>query len=171
MTDAETLHRVADKQAITEQLYRYCRAVDRIDIPLGHSVWHEDATADYGAEFYQGPGKPVIDLICKSHEGLISHSHMVTNVIIDLDGNRAGSEAYIYGTMRIERDGRLMQMGVWGRYLDAWERRDGRWAIVSRRVVFDHEEVRPVTPMGRVSGQTHDRNDPSYAVLFNGGLG
>jgi hypothetical protein len=73
--------------------------------------------------------------------------------------------------MRLMRGEQLMQLGVWGRYLDAWEKRDGRWGIVRRTVVFDHEEIRPVTPMGRVSGQTHDRRDPSYAVLFNGGFG
>lgn len=171
MTDADTLQRLADKQAITEQLYRYCRAVDRIDVPLGQSIWHDDAYADYGADYFQGPGKQVIEVICKHHEGLISHSHNVTNVIIDLEGNRAGSEAYVYGTMRLEREGQLMQLGVWGRYIDAWEKRGGKWGIVKRTVVFDHEEIRPVTPMGRASIQTHDRNDPSYSVLFNGGFG
>jgi hypothetical protein len=171
MTDAETLQRLADKQAIIEQLFRYCRAVDRIDIPLGHSIWHDDAHADYGADYYQGPGKGVIDVICKHHEGLISHTHNVTNVIIDLDGDRAGSEAYVYGTMRMEREGQLMQLGVWGRYIDAWEKRSGKWGIVKRTVIFDHEEIRPVTPMGRKSIQTHDRGDPSYSVLFNGGFG
>lgn len=171
MSEADTLRQVADRQAITDLLYRYCRAVDRIDIPLGHSIWHDDAVADYGADYYQGPGKGVIDTICGHHAGLSSHSHMVTNVIIDLDGDRAGSEAYVYGTMRMERDGQPMQLGVWGRYLDSWERRDGRWGIVKRKVVFDHDEIRPVTPMGRESIQTHDRDDPSYAVLFNCGFG
>ena len=171
MSDAALLQSLADKQAITELLYRYCRAVDRIDIPLGHSIWHDDAEADYGADFYQGPGKQVIDVICKSHDGLLSHTHNVTNVIIDLDGNRAGSEAYVYGTMRMEKDGQLFQLGVWGRYLDQWEKREGRWGIVKRRVAFDHEEIRPVTTMGRTSIATRRRDDPSYAVLFNGGFG
>ncbi|MEZ5743627.1 MAG: nuclear transport factor 2 family protein [Sphingomonadaceae bacterium] len=96
---------LADKQAIRDLIYTYCRAVDRIDVPLGHSIWHEDGEADYGASFYQGPGRGVIDLICKSHEGLLSHSHQVTNILIELDGNRAGSEAYVSGTMRLEREG------------------------------------------------------------------
>ena len=42
----EIMRTVPLKQAITELLYRYCRAVDRIDIPLGHSIWHDDAQAD-----------------------------------------------------------------------------------------------------------------------------
>ncbi|MEZ5744577.1 MAG: nuclear transport factor 2 family protein [Sphingomonadaceae bacterium] len=156
---------LADKQAIRDLIYTYCRAVDRIDVPLGHSIWHEDGEADYGASFYQGPGRGVIDLICKSHEGLLSHSHQVTNILIELDGNRAGSEAYVSGTMRLERDGQLMQMGVWARYLDSWEKRVGAWGLSKRMVVYDHEEIRPVTPMGQEIRSTRDGSDPSYAIL------
>ena len=47
---SETLQSLADRQAITEMIYRYCRSVDRLDIPLGHSIWHEDAIADYGPD-------------------------------------------------------------------------------------------------------------------------
>lgn len=46
-----------DRQAITDLLYRYCRAVDRLDVPLGRSIWHEDAIADYDDSFYQGDGR------------------------------------------------------------------------------------------------------------------
>lgn len=167
MSDLPTseIQALLDKQAITEQIYRYCRAVDRLDIPLGHSVWHDDAHADYGAEYYQGPGKGVIDLICQHHRGMVSHSHQVSNILIDLRGDQAGSESYMTGTMRSDRDGQLLQIGVWARYIDAWEKRDGRWAITHRQVVFDHEEVRPVTAMGRTLTSTRDQNDPSYSVL------
>src|SRR5690606_22158123 len=108
----------------------YCRAVDRLDIPLGQSIFHEDGYADYGAGFYQGPGKGVIEAICQSHHHLTSHSHQVTNILIEVDGDRAGSESYVFGTMRSAHDGKTMQIGVWGRYLDRWEKRDGRWGIV-----------------------------------------
>ena len=120
MTDR--LEDLADKHAISELIYCYCRAVDRLDIPLGHSIWHEDGHADYGADYYQGPGKGVIDVICQHHEALLSHSHQVSNILIQLDGERAGSESYVTGTMRVEQAGKTMHMGVWGRYLDAWEK-------------------------------------------------
>ena len=96
--------------------------------------------ADYGADYYQGPGKGVIDIICEHHRQLLGHSHQITNILIALDGDRAGSEAYVTGTMRHERDGKLFHMGVWARYLDAWERRDGdgespgaRWCSTMRK--------------------------------------
>ncbi len=159
------LRELADKQAIRDLVYTYCRAVDRLDVPLGHSIWHEDGYADYGADYYQGPGRGVIDTICQHHLGLTSHSHQVSNILIELQGDLAGSESYVTGTMRMERDGKPMQIGVWGRYLDRWERRDGRWGLLHRVVVFDHEEVREVQAMGRASRAARDTSDPSYAVL------
>lgn len=163
---SDLLTQLADKQAITELIYTYCRAVDRLDVPLGHSIWHEDGYADYGPDYYQGVGKGVIDTICKHHLGLLSHSHQVTNILIQLDGDRAGSEAYISGTMRMEREGKLMQLGVWGRYLDAWEKRDGRWGLARREVTFDHQEIREVTGMpAHGVAPARDRSDPSYKFL------
>jgi len=129
-------------------------------------VFHEDSHADYGASYYQGPGRGVVDLICQHHLGLLSHSHQVTNVLIEVDGDRAGSESYVYGTMR--RDvggGKQMQIGVWARYLDQWEKREGRWAIARRMVVYDHEELRDAVPMGQEIRSTRDAADPSYSFL------
>jgi len=161
----DTMQALADKEAIRTLIHTYCRAVDRLDVPLGHSIWHDDGEADYGASYYQGPGKGVIDLICRHHLGLKSHSHQVTNILIDLQGDRAGSESYVYGTMRREQDGKLLQLGVWARYLDAWEKRDGRWGLVRRMVVYDHEEVREATAMGQEIRSRRDGDDPSYRFL------
>lgn len=166
MLDKNEMQALADKQAIRELLYTYCRAVDRLDIPLGQSIWHDDGHADYGADYYQGPGKGVIDKICADQRGgLLSHSHQVTNVIIALDGDRAGSEAYVYGTMRMQAGAKLMQLGVWARYLDRWSRRGGRWGLDRRIVVYDNDEIRDVTPRSDSSRATRDRNDPSYKIL------
>jgi len=56
MSQDPVLAELLAKQAITEQIYRYCRAMDRVDSELGKSVWHADGLADYGPMF-QGPGK------------------------------------------------------------------------------------------------------------------
>ncbi len=87
-----SLDQVVARQKITDQIYRYCRAMDRIDRALGYSIWHADGTADYGENF-QGSGQGFIDHVCQQHAGLQHHSHQVSNVIIELDGDRAGSEA------------------------------------------------------------------------------
>jgi len=154
-----------DKQAITEQLYRYCRSVDRLDVPLGHSVFHEDATANYGPTSYQGSGRGAIDHICQAHLGLLAHSHQVSNILIELDGDRAASEAYVTATLRGSRDGSLFQLQVWARYCDKWSRRDGHWAIDHRDTVIDFDTITDVTPVHDHNWARRDAGDPSYAIL------
>jgi hypothetical protein len=156
---------LADKFAITEQLYRYCRSVDRLDVPLGHSVFHEDSTADYGPTGYRGTGRGAIDWICKAHLHLQAHSHQVTNVLIEVDGDRAGSEAYVTATLRMERDGQTSQLEVWARYCDRWSRRDGVWRIDHRDTVIDFDSSRDVTPKYHHEWTRRDPQDPSYAAL------
>ncbi|MFM6931543.1 MAG: nuclear transport factor 2 family protein [Novosphingobium sp.] len=162
MTDL--LAQVADRQAITDQIYRYCRAMDRIDHELGYSIWHEDGTANYEHNF-QGTGRQFIDHVCSQHSHLLQHSHQMSNIVIELDGDRAGSESYVTATLRMEREGRLMQMTVLSRYVDRWSKREGRWALDHRRAVMEMDEMREVTPMKKHNGWTRDRSDPSYEVL------
>lgn len=163
MTD--TLSHLADKQAITEQLYRYCRSVDRLDVPLGQSVFHEDSTADYGPTGYQGTGHGAIQWICQAHGQLLFHSHQVSNILIELDGDRAGSEAYVTATLRMERGGKMMHIENWARYCDRWSRRDGVWRIDRRETVIDYDSVREVTPMYNHDRGRRDETDLSYAAL------
>jgi hypothetical protein len=165
MTDAEILCAVADRQQITDLIYRYCRSVDRLDIPLGHSVWHEDGIADYGETVYQGNGRGVIDHICAQHRHTLHHSHQVSNIIIELDGDRAGSESYVTASLRVRGGDQLKQMTVWGRYIDRWSKRNGRWGLDKRLSVRDFDEVRDVTVMYEHDIGRRDRSDPSYGVL------
>ncbi|MEJ5977647.1 nuclear transport factor 2 family protein [Novosphingobium sp. PS1R-30] len=165
MAGEKEIQALLDKQAIHEALYAYCRSVDRLDHALGHAVFHADSHADYGEGVYQGPGRGAIDTIIKQHDGLTSHSHQVSNVLIALDGDRAGSEAYMTGTMRMLRDGKEFQIFVRARYLDRWEKRDGRWGIVQRAVAYDHDEVREVIAMRGPHNSARDTSDPSYSFL------
>ncbi len=154
-----------DRQAITDLIHVYCRSVDRLDVPLGHSIWHEGATADYGESFHQGPGKAVIDKICASHRGLLAHSHQIGNILITLDGDRAASEAYCTATLRLRRGETLMQMSVWTRYVDRWSYRCGRWGLDHRIAIRDFDETRSVTALSQPDMGSRDRTDPSYAVF------
>ena len=141
------------------------RSVDRLDIPLGHSIWHEDGIADYGETVYRGNGRGVIDHICAQHRRTLHHSHQVCNILIDLDGDRAGSESYVTASLRIRRGERLKQMTVWGRYIDRWSRRGGRWGLDQRLSIRDFDEVRDVVAMADHDVGRRDRTDPSYGVL------
>lgn len=165
MSDTAALREVADRQAITDQIYRYCRAMDRIDHALGYAVWHEDGTADYGADVFVGSGRGFVDHVCEQHGHLLVHSHQVTNIVIELAGDRATSESCVTARLRMERGGKLLQMVVLSRYLDRWSKRDNRWAIDHRQTVMDMDEVREVVPMKQHDTGRRDRSDPSYAFL------
>jgi hypothetical protein len=165
MNEAETLRVLADRQEITDLIFRYCRSVDRLDVTLGHSIWHEDGHADYGPGVYQGDGRGVIDHICAQHRQTLNHSHQVTNILIELDVDRASSESYHFACLRIARGDQPKQISVWGRYLDQWSRREGRWGLDRRLTIRDFDEIRDVTPLANHDVGQRDRSDPSYAVL------
>jgi hypothetical protein len=165
LADAALLRALADRQAITDQIYRYCRAMDRMDHELGYSIWHEDGTADYGEANFIGSGRGFIDHVNRSHAHLVGHSHQVTNILITLDGDRAGSESYCIATLQMEREGVRRRMQVCSRYVDRWSKRGGVWAIDHRIALMDLAEIAEITAMPLHASGSRDRTDPSYAVL------
>ena len=165
MNESETLRAVVDRQQITDLIYRYCRSVDRLDVPLGHTIWNDGGIADYGETVYQGEGRGVIDHICKSHLYTLNHSHQVSNIIIELAGDRAGSESYVTASLRVMQGDQLKQMTILGRYVDQWSRQNGRWGLDKRLSIRDFDEVRDVQVLYNHDVGRRDRTDPSYAVL------
>ncbi len=160
----DALQSLLDRQAITDLIYRYCRAVDRLDTELGYSIWHTDAQADY-CGVYNGDGRGFIDFVCEKHRSSVGHSHQVTNILIELDGDKAASEAYTVSAMQFKQDRQLKQITTWARYIDQWSRRDGRWAIDKRVTVRDLAEMRDVGVPLSPERSMRDKSDPSYAVL------
>src|SRR4051812_30932505 len=123
------------KKAITEGLYRYCRAFDRMDLEMARTVWHADGTCNYSnragvpdmkAVDYSGPSW--------AHRAkLRNHSHQVTNILIEVAGDKAVSEACFTASLQAEpENGMILDNLYRGRYLDRWSRRDGVWAIDHR---------------------------------------
>ena len=94
MTELEQL---VAKEAIRDQIYTYCRSLDRIDNELGYSVFAEDSEVDYGPT-YKGTGRGFIDMMLDQHRQMISTSHMMTNIIIKFNeaGDKAVSETYMH---------------------------------------------------------------------------
>ena len=156
---------IRDRQEITDQIYRYCRSMDRRDVELGYGVFHDDAVTDYGEGFYSGSGRGFIDWVTELHGSFLSHSHQMTNILIEFDGDRAVSETYAIVALRRMDGDQLMQITSSCRYLDKWSRRRGRWAIDSRTIILDLDELRPVAPLGPTSRGRRDKSDPSYALF------
>jgi hypothetical protein len=65
----------------------------------------------------------------------------------------------------MRHDEQLKQMTIWGRYIDEWSRRAGRWGLDKRLSVRDFDEIRDVTVLYEHDTGRRDSTDPSYAVL------
>jgi branched-chain amino acid transport system substrate-binding protein len=82
---------LAAKQSITEQIYRYCRGLDRMDLDLALSVWHDDGTVDFGAVARPDTGLATAAIPVRDHferawayrKQFFAHSHQATNVLIE----------------------------------------------------------------------------------------
>jgi SnoaL-like domain len=158
------IEQLGDRQAITDLIYRYCRSMDRIDRQLGYSIWHDDGLADYG-QTYIGSGRGFVDVACNMHAAMSAHSHQITNIIIDLVGDKAGSESYVTAVLRYLDGGQLVQATIRARYIDQWSHRNGRWGIDKRIYVRDFDDVQKVGEAKFTAGGKRNREDVSYSVL------
>lgn len=152
------------KQAITEQIYNYCRAMDRIDHDLARGVWHDGGMADYGSIF-TGTGAEFVDMVLAAHRKLVAVSHQITNIVIEVDGDTAVSEAYVTARLRSQNDGQQLCRVVCGRYVDRWSYREDRWAIDERIYIHDFDEIHPVLESRLPGWGRPDTSDPSYAAF------
>ena len=140
-TDIGVVEELLAKQAITEVLHRYCYAMDANDRELGYSVWHDDGTANYEGMF-EGLGREFVDFGQSGHEAVFpSTSHQLSNVLVEVDGDRATSKSCVTAACVIA--GTDLVYVIRGRYLDDWSRREGVWAIDARRFVTDLWHVVP----------------------------
>ena len=171
MTDPK-LNVLYAKHEITEVLYRYARGWDRFDADLLRACFHEDDHNIHGDS-----SRLAQDFITKGMQALSdvkSMSHMITNPMIELRGERAISEcSFVAHHRRMTADGSGQEdMFLKGRYLDIFEKRSGVWKIATRRRLHDFERVVPSKDqtLAKASvNQLSDRipNDPLYSLLKN----
>ena len=123
-----------DRRQIYDCLMRYSRGVDRLDRHLILSAYHEDAIDDHG--MFVGDPLEFADWVIAMHSRThLSHLHSLFNHYCELDGDVAHTETY-YMFCGMNRTGTPLSMSG-GRYIDRFERRDGRWAIAARVCVRD----------------------------------
>lgn len=132
------LERLEAESAISAALHLYCRGIDRRDSAIVSNVFWPDAMVEYG--MFTGSALEFANSIVGWFEsgGVHNTSHLIGSVSISIDGELAFSEAYLHAHHRLtSADGKLYDSVIGGRYHDRFERRDGKWRIISRRLVFD----------------------------------
>lgn len=159
--DRRLLHELVAKDEIRAQIYNYARGLDRMDRELATRVWHADGTANYIGT-YEGTGAGFVDWVWPFHEQLTAHSHQITNVLIEVDGGTAVSEAYVMASLHTQSVDGASTLLVRSRYADTWSKRDGRWAIDHRIAITDMRTTSVADDPGEPTEGRRDRGDPSY---------
>ena len=93
---------VLDKIEIGELLARYARGVDTKDWTLWKSVFTPDAMLDYSsAGIISGPRDQVAAWFEENFVAVPMTQHFISNIEIELDGNRAKAVAMFYNPMQL----------------------------------------------------------------------
>ena len=138
-----TVEELLAKQEITDLVGLYMRGLDRLDKPLLRSVFHDDATTDYG--FFQGGPDAFVDMAYNALQDHLANHHMIGQVNIDVEDEVAFGEVYFQAFHRIVTDGEERDLFISGRYVDRYEKRDGSWKIAFRSEVNDWARNDPAT--------------------------
>lgn len=153
---------VADKMELLEVVHRYCRAIDRRDIDLLRTVYHPDAIDLHGS-YYEGPVEGFFEVVPRDLEPFAITSHMITNALFVVDGDKAEGESWHLAN-HVTKEDPPRHLWACGRYLDRFERRDGVWRIIHRTCVLDWSNVEGSMDPGAIAGRV-DKDDESYAAL------
>jgi ketosteroid isomerase-like protein len=165
------IDRMLARDAIREVLARHSRAIDRADGPLLKSCYFPDAIEEHGSSF-SGNAHEYVDVAMPRVRQMGTMQHLLGTSHIDLQGDVAYVETYIWTFARFAKDGRDWDTFTGGRLMDRFERRDGQWLIAHRRTIFDWNRdtpsnegwclgyMNPAAPGFRRG--TKDEADPSY---------
>jgi hypothetical protein len=159
------LRELIDTHQIRNLVYRYARGLDRGDWQLVRSCFAEGATDDHGA--FQGGVDNLIDGARTLLQDFWGVMHLVGQVYIELDGDKARSETYAVSFHRRHADPGDEDTLTGLRYLDRLARVDGEWKIVARVTVHEWNTAVPANDWldstAFVNGR-RDASDASYAL-------
>jgi 3-phenylpropionate/cinnamic acid dioxygenase small subunit len=139
-TEATTL--LVARSRIERVLIRYASALDGRDWPSLRSCFTEDATVSYRGTVLQGVDE-VVDHCSAALERYVATHHQLSNIVVEVDGDRARSVCSIRAEHLIDdATGRRIYVVV-GRYVDDLEQRHGSWLLTTRTLegVWDWEHV------------------------------
>lgn len=140
---ADLVTKLQDRAEIEELVSRYVMGLDTLDADMYANVFTEDAVYDVTGTVYEG--RPAIRKIVTDlqesraraqAEGAAPPAlyHVMSNSSIELiDEDEARHTSYAQ-TVRAAENGQFI-VGFMGRYEDVIVKRDGRWQILSRKLV------------------------------------
>jgi hypothetical protein len=126
-----------DKEAIRDCIARLARGEDRRDPAVLSACFWPDSGFDYA--MYKGEFPEYLAWVTPGADAITNTQHVLGQTVIDLDGNTARAETYVISYHRVDMGEETGERDtcIGGRYLDVMERRDGKWAIAHRTMLYD----------------------------------
>lgn len=132
---ALSLQQLSDRMEIQDLVVAYAAAIDQQAFDRLDDVFTPDAYIDYSAMGGERGSYPQIKrFLSRALPALVDYYHMVGNVQVELDGDRAAGRVLCFNPMGVPVPGRpahMMFLGLY--YRDEYVRSARGWRI-SRRV-------------------------------------
>lgn len=139
----------ADKVAIREVLENWVVWRDSGDWERFRGVWHEEGRMM--ATWFYGTASEFIRVSREGMDRGVSIFHSLGGISIDVAGSRAVTQCRVTISQRGPVHEVLCDVNCIARFYDFFEKRNGRWAIVLRRLIYEKDRMDPVDPSLTVS--------------------
>ena len=171
--DVKMLQQVWDRQEITQLMYRHARSLDRMDGDLMKSTYWPDAIEEHQDPIYpdlfhyNDNAHKFVGPAMEGFKALKVTQHRISNVLIELDGDKATAETYVWAYHVHEENGVDKEGILGGRHHFQLEKRNGEWRIKHRSTVFDWNQNGDATAIWSEKFDEkyrakRDRSDDSY---------
>jgi len=131
-----------DRMAIHELLQNWVIWRDAGDWEQFATVWHDDGRMH--ATWFQASAAEFILGCRKGFEAGVISLHSLGGISVEVLGSRATAQSKMQIIQRGAVDGVEVDVTCLGRFVDALEKREGRWGIVFRQPVYELDRMTAV---------------------------
>jgi hypothetical protein len=131
----EELNDIVYRERIRDCLARLSRGEDRRDASLISGCFWPDATVDFG--IFAGTFDEYLAWVVPGAPSIPVTLHTLGQSLISLLGNTAAAETHVTAYHRINMGDAERDIVIGGRYLDRMERRNEKWRIARRTMLYD----------------------------------
>jgi 3-phenylpropionate/cinnamic acid dioxygenase small subunit len=121
-----------DRTQIADVLIRYAAGIDRRDWQLFRSCWTDEIDADYDTIGHFSTVDEITDAMTDIHANMGPTYHRMSNLVIDVDGDRATARSYVHAVLMVTADDPNNWVDAIGHYDDVFIRTAEGWRISSR---------------------------------------
>lgn len=160
--------KLMSRWAVQEVLMAYARGNDLLDEDMIRDCFWPESEHKHGR--FEGKSQDFVGFAMKILTTLKYCAHHISNISIQVNGDRAFSECYYFAHHRRDaKEGGEEDAFFEGRYLDILERRNGVWKIIRRHGISDYTApaMPAATPYAEwpAGHSLRSRDDAYYQML------